>query len=214
MPQGIVMIRRTRACMEKQTFEYVNKFAFKNAKVIGKRKRNQSFILTLFLRNKNKAIYPRIICRNNTCNVEAICIGDVINGEGYIRAYNEVLEDLSIKKHQYFVADNVSLSKDLMTEIFGKKGTFFGESRFDIMLSGKTMKVKEGCDYSYITLVTDISVAGRKPSYVTLMKPNNVTKPKINDMIAIAVSLKTPKVTKGGQTQYLENLYVSDLVIV
>lgn len=200
--------------MDKQNFEYVNKFAFKNAKVIGKCKRGQSFVLTLFVRNRTQAVYPRIICRNNICNIEDINIGNFINGNGFIRAYKEILPDYSTKKHQYFVADTIEPSKDLMSEIFGKKGTFFGDGQFDIMLSGKTKKIMDAGDCTYITVETDIRVEGRKPSYVTVTKPNNVTKPEKDDMIALALSLTTPKIKKKGQTQYKENLYVSDLVIV
>ena len=200
--------------MDKDNFEYVNKFEFKNAKVIGKKKRGNSFVLTLFVRDKNKAIYPRIICRSNLGDIKEIGIGKFINGNGFIRAYQEIQDDNSIKKHQYFVADELSLSKDLMSEIFGKKGTFFGQSHFDIILSGKTMTVIDSGKYSYITIETDISVKGRKPSYVTVTKPSNVIRPKKDDYIALALSLTTPVIQKSGQKQYLENLYVSDLVIV
>ena len=200
--------------MNKENFEYVNQFKFKNAKVIGKRPRGSSYVITLFARINGKAVYPRIICRNNISNIQDIEINSFLNGRGFIRAYTEIAADKSAKKHQYFVADEISISQDLMSEIFGRKGNYFGESRFEIILSGKARSITDVGKYSYITVETDVCVEGRKPSYVTVTKPSNVPCPRKDDMIALAVSLTTPKLKKSGQTAYLENLFVSDLVIV
>lgn len=200
--------------MEKEQFEYVNKFTFKNAKVIGIHQRGQSHVLTLLIKEGGRTLFPRIICRKGVGKLDYFQHGTYVDGEGYIRAYTEITKDNETKKHQYFVAENIGLSQDIMTELFGQKGKFFGKSYFIIALSGRAKQVRDIGEYSYLTVETDISVEGRKPSYVTVTKPGNVTKPNEDDMIALAVSLTTPKVVKEGQIKYVENLYVSDLVIV
>ena len=200
--------------MDKEKFEYVNKFTFKNAKVIGKHIRGRAYVLTLLVNENGRTVYPRVICRNFVSNISSIQSGMYVNGEGYVRAYTELVTDGKTKKHQYFVAEKIIASQDLMTELFGRKGKFFGKSDFNIVLSGRTKTVKSIGDYNYLTVETDVEVKGRKPSYVTVTEPENVIKPAKDDMVALVLSLSTPKVVRAGKVKYMEYLYVSDLVIV